>query len=159
MVMLTMDRKATIVLLVSSIGFLVTALLLLNHNIRLETGKMHLELLGTAAEGEQLLFFLDKSAEYALEGAVADVKDFCIENERGCENKLKERFEQHFSSYVNLANAEYGAEFGVEDYELDYEYNPASITFSVAGRSKISIQRDDIVYSVVHDFGVSGDSI
>lgn len=150
-----MNKKATVVLLISSIGFLITALLFLDYTNKFKVGELEFNLIETADKGEAVMFFLEQAAKNSLQEALEDkfeLRKFCKANERSCKPKLKELFEKYFDDYIKMANENYGIALG---YDFSYSYSLENEQFEINGTSnEIIFPGETFTYKIRHKFNV-----
>lgn len=167
-----MNRKGTILLILVAFGFLGVVLLFYTLDISgsksSSIGKLQLDAIGKMAEGEKILFFIDKSAEYSIHEALYDLGKkhagvrcqwggytiWKFEGEcnptRNVRNKFKEYFNLRFNSYLSVLK---------EVYSVDIRYTVDDIGLEggkVLGKSNsvIELGDKDVIYKIRPRFSV-----
>ena len=170
-----MNRKGTILLILVAFGFL--SVVLLFHTLDVTgsksafIGKIQLDAIEKMGEGEKILFFIEKGAEYAVHEAAYDLGkrhggvrcqwgEYVIWRFEGecnpvdnIEDKFKEYFNIHLNAYLSVL---------YEVYSVDARYNISDIELEggkIIGKSNkdIVLSDENVVYKIKPHFSTDMD--
>lgn len=145
--MINRNKKGVVILLMTSVGFLIASLLLLEYQIKPKNiGYLEYDIIKLGNEGQNKMFYIDKAAEYSLKQALEtksrNYKSLektytnrevcklqlgaCNENKLDCEINVKvlceeeilKGFKIEMEKYLQILNSETGSNININDYTI-----------------------------------------
>jgi len=161
------SKKGAVILLISSLGFLLTVILLSNFQVEIGMqGKRQADLLEMTYKGETALLYVDQMAKLSLAEAWSSksrmqeyvISERCttINTFNACKPDFERAFEFSFIRHLNNFNEIYDQDFKFEDFNIEitpYGDNHL-IGLDVVGNcdKKVVLSGKDIIYSVLPNF-------
>ncbi len=154
------NKKGTILLLITSIGFLLAIFWLMQTQVKPKNiGEVEFTILKIGNEAENNMFYIDKAAEYSLQSAL-EIKsrsyksgektytnkevcnlqlDACKEGKSDCKTNLKlfcedevlKGFKEKFGKYLDILNKKTNNKLDASDYEFEVTAKESEITTKI----------------------------
>jgi hypothetical protein len=156
-------KKGAVVLIFSSLAFLIASLLFLNYSLEKKNIDIYFDLVKVNDMSEKCLFFLDKTAKFALRDSLLEKEgnknylDLFNKNSdyfKNVENKRKviTIFRNKFNKYSAGVNDVCGSEINIKDYEINLYNNKKDFTVVGKTETKIFFVEGNVTYSIHPNF-------
>jgi len=166
------SKKGAVLLLMSSLAFLITVFLLANYQLKAEfLGQKQAGLLNIAGKGENALLYIDQMAKLSLAetwgGQYGRVQPYVFSETcrksvtifNACASDFKERFKTVFTKNLAVFNQIYNQDFKYEDFNIEITpYGDEDVLegLDVKGVTDkaIILQEDNIKYKIKPNFRI-----
>lgn len=144
-------KKGAVVLIFSSLAFLISSLLFLNSSYEPKKSDVYFDLVEVNNDAEECLFLLDKVAKLSLRGALMET-NFKIKDE-GSKRNFLNIFRKHFRKHDSIINDVCGSPISINSYEV-VPYGSKEEGFTIKGvtKNKVSFFSGNVTYSVAPHF-------
>lgn len=165
------SKKGTVILIISSLAFLIAAILLLNVQSTSNNfmGNTEFVLIELSREGNNRVLFIEQAAKFSLAHALNDqpragqpLRVECgnkFDTFRSCEEKLKKSFGTSFEKYLTLFNEAYQSNLKLKDYTITVEpygtdEKVEGINLKGVSNINIILDKENVKYQIKPNFSL-----
>lgn len=176
-------KKGVVILLITSVGFLVASLLLMQYQIKPKNiGDIEYDIIKLGNQGQSQMFYIDKAAEYSLNQAL-DTKSrnykssektytnrevcklqlgVCKENKPDCEINMKvlceeetlKSFKTEMGKYIQILNSETGNDLNINDYSIRIKIEGTKVEAQGITTNTLKAKKGDVEYKIKPNFRI-----